>query len=416
MAGRHGKYLYRQAGSPNWYLRLVTPPGQDGFGRTREEISFKTADRDEALAIAAPLIRAHKLMLISARSMKVGKTTRRYAYEPNREQVFPDGSRIVPTVKDVIHIDALGSVSKVEPNRVREMVEWQATAHEAKAAGITVKKARGPDPDLQILEDYLALKERNRFYNDESRRTWTEFKDFVGGKALSKCTRSDGRDFAKHLREEKKLKTATIIKLINYLAAPINHANETGDMKGNPFFEVVTHVDDAKEVIDFSESDMRLLRETMLPKLDKDERLMWLILATTGMRHSEVFSIREEFEEEGVRYVKVGKKTESSKRKVPLPNCLIPHLPARINGPLFDDPSLKNISKNLLRALRRAGIDDSRKVVYSTRHRAHTRLRNVGCDGDIQREIVGHESGEDHVNYGRFPIRVLQRWINEIGY
>jgi hypothetical protein len=32
-----------------------------------------------------------------------------------------------------------------------------------------------------------------------------------------------------------------------------------------------------------------------------------------------------------------------------------------------------------------------RKVVYSLRHRVHTRLREIGCPIDIQKEIVGFE-------------------------
>lgn len=341
--------------------------------------------------------------------------TQKYDYEPNREHPQKDGSKIIATPAQAIHVDASGNVVEIRPNRSREVVEWQATAAEAKEHGLKVKKLKGPDPDIQILDDYLGLKARNKYYDAEARRTWAEFKEFVGGKLIKDCTRKEGRAFAEHLRA-KGLKTATIVKLINYLAAPINHANETGDLKGNPFFRVIAHEDDAKEMLDFSEDDMRLMRDHVLPKLGRDERLMWLMLAATGMRHSEVYSIREEFEEQGVRHVKVGSKTESSKRKVPLPDCLIPYLPMRITGPLFEDPSLKNISKNLLRAVRRAGITDPRKVVYSTRHRAHTRLRNAGCDRDVQREIVGHETGEAHVKYGQFPILVLQRWINEIGF
>jgi hypothetical protein len=42
-------------------------------------------------------------------------------------------------------------------------------------------------------------------------------------------------------------------------------------------------------------------------------------------------------------------------------------LPRKITGPLFEDPSLKNISKNLLRAVRRVVTKDKRKVVYSLR-------------------------------------------------
>jgi integrase len=428
MAGRHGKYLYRRAGSPNWYLRLVYPPELHKLRGKRVEESLGTTDWDEALHDALPRIQQHKADLLMVRSMMRHQTmATEFVHQPGREYHQPDGSKIVATAKDLIHIGADGAFIKVEPNRPRERTIWQTTPAEAQALGLPVEKmsfakpkpqSKGPepDPDHAILEDFLALEKRNRFYDAEARRVWAEFKEFVGGKALKDCTRTDGRAFAEHLRKMKGLKTATIVKYVNYLAAPINHANEIGDLKGNPFFKVITRVDDAEERIDFSDDDMRLMREEMLPKLGRDERLLWLVLASTGMRHSEAFSIREEFVEEGIRYVKVGGKTVSSVRQVPLPDCLIPHLPARITGPLFEDLSLKNVGKNLLRAVRRVGITDSRKVVYSLRHRAHTRLRNAECDGDVQRAIVGHETGESHVKYGQFPIRVLRRWINEIKF
>ena len=51
------------------------------------------------------------------------------------------------------------------------------------------------------------------------------------------------------------------------------------------------------------------------------------LLASTGMRLSEAFEIDSEDKERGVRYVMVGKKTEQSLRRVPLPATVLPHLP-----------------------------------------------------------------------------------------
>jgi hypothetical protein len=38
------------------------------------------------------------------------------------------------------------------------------------------------------------------------------------------------------------------------------------------------------------------------------------------------------------------------------------------------------------------------------------------CPGDEAREIVGHETGESHAAYGKFPIRILKPWVDGIGY
>jgi integrase len=426
-AGRHGKYLYRRSGSANWYLRLVYPPEfHDSHGK-RSEQSMGTADRDEALAKAALMIRAHKIMLIVARSIRTGQVVAGLSHEPGEHKL--GSGRLIATPTTLIHLDAAGNVIRQEPNTASERLLLQAQPEEIKALGISgptpaTKSAPWPEPkpvdhDIDLLTEYLRYKGHDSkvAYAKEARAAWDEFKKLVGGKLIKDCDRRDGRAYVEFLRG-KKLKTATVVKRVNFLAAPINHAMETGDQKANPFYKVIDHKDDALERIEFDDDDMALMRENVLPKLDKDERRMWLILATTGMRHSEAFAITEEFTEGGLRYVKVGKKTDSSKRRVPLPDCLTSHpdFPRRITGALFEDPSLKNISKNLLRAVRRAGITDERKVVYSLRHRAHTRLRDMLCPGDEAREIVGHETGESHAAYGKFPIRILKPWVDGIGY
>ncbi|GJD66014.1 hypothetical protein MPEAHAMD_6210 [Methylobacterium frigidaeris] len=434
MVGRHGKYLFKRSTSANWYLRLVYPAELVPIHKAKRlEVSLGTADRDEAMVRALPRIQDHKRELLMVRSMMRHQTmATAFVHEPGREYLRPDGSKIVATIAQLIHIDANGIVSKVEENIPREKTIWQTTPDGARALGIkeehiakmmfadqpTIKLAqKTKSSDLDVLIEYLRFKghDLNGSYAAEARSTWEDFRAFSGGKILKECTRADGFAYVRHLRG-KGLKTATIIKRINFLAAPINHANETGDLSGNPFFRVVDRKDDALERLCLSDADMKLCRDNMLPTLGRDERLMWLFLATTGMRHSEAYSIREEFQEGGIRYVRVGQKTEASKRRVPLPECLLPYLPKEIVGPIFTGSSLKNIPKNLLRALRRVGINDNRKVVYSLRHRAHTRLREVECPDDVQREIVGHETGEAHAQYGRYPIRVVKRWIDTIGY
>ena len=53
------------------------------------------------------------------------------------------------------------------------------------------------------------------------------------------------------------------------------------------------------------------------------------------MRLSEAFEIDGEQKERGVRYVVVGKKTDQSLRRVPLPAAVLPYLPKSIKEPLF---------------------------------------------------------------------------------
>ena len=132
-----------------------------------------------------------------------------------------------------------------------------------------------------------------------------------------------------------------------------------------------------------------------LARLDKSDQLLVRLLASTGMRISEAFEIDGEEKERGVRYVIIGKKTEQSLRRVPLPAAVLPYLPKSIMGPLFDrsknaDPS-DAASKRLNRFLDDCGIVDPRKVVHSFRHRAQDRLRAAECPEDIRWSILGHE-------------------------
>jgi integrase len=139
------------------------------------------------------------------------------------------------------------------------------------------------------------------------------------------------------------------------------------------------------------------------------------------MRISEAFEIEGDDKERGVRYVIVGKKTAQSLRRVPLPAVVLPHLPKRITGPLFDrsknvDPS-DAASKRLNRFLDDIGIVDKRKVIHSFRHRAADRLRAAECPQDIRYAILGHEEESVAEDYGKgFSVPQLKRWVDKIGF
>jgi integrase len=181
-------------------------------------------------------------------------------------------------------------------------------------------------------------------------------------------------------------------------------------------------VSDATVRLPLDEHDMALAR-ARLDELDPEDRLLWLLLATTGMRLSEAFHIREEFQELGQRYVIVGSKTDQSQRRVPLPEAALPYLPAKIRGPQFTSKPA-DTSKRLNRFLRRSGITspdpstgEERKVLHSLRHRAKDRLRAMGCPLDIQYELLGHEERTVAAGYGRgHPVATLRLWADRIGF
>jgi hypothetical protein len=77
----------------------------------------------------------------------------------------------------------------------------------------------------------------------------------------------------------------------------------------------------------------------------------------------------------------------------------------------------KAASKRLNGFLRDIGIADSRKVVHSLRHRAQDRLRAAGCPQDVRWALLGHEEKTVAAGYGEgFPVPLLKRWIDKIGF
>ena len=95
---------------------------------------------------------------------------------------------------------------------------------------------------------------------------------------------------------------------------------------------------------------------------------------------------------------------------------MLPFLPRNIEGRLFPGGP-KAASKRLNRFLRAVGIGDRRKLVHSLRHRAQDRLRAAGCTEDLRWAILGHEKETVAEGYGEgFPVPLLRRWIDKIGF
>jgi integrase len=215
--------------------------------------------------------------------------------------------------------------------------------------------------------------------------------------------------------EAQNLKSATIHKKVGWLTAAINLAVKEDRLKFNPFSGVVPRREDKQARLPLSEADMRQAKRD-LAKLDEGDQLLLRLLATTGMRLSEAFEIDGEMKERGCRYVIVGKKTEQSLRRVPLPSDVLPFLLRAIGRRLFQG-NARAASKRLNRFLDEIGIANPRKVVHSLRHRAQDRLRAAGCPEDIRWAILGHEERTVAEGYGEgFPVPLLRKWIDKIGF
>ena len=409
---RHGSYIFQRPGSDNFWIKLRSPTG-------RVEKSLGTSDRREAEVIALPLIAEHKAKLLAARPHLIWDRK----FEPG-EHAGPDGGKIVANERELIYLNHNGAYLRTEPNAAQMVVP----PYPGSSARAVVKFLRSldhePRPavavkngDDTVLETYLKHANITGQYEREARAVWALFKSSCD-KPLRDADRDDGRKLVAHF-ESKGLKSATIQKKVGWLTAACNLAIKEGRLKFNPFSSIVPERNDKLRRLPLDDADMKVAKRN-LDKLSESDQLLFRLLASTGMRLSEAFEIDGEMKERGVRYVMVGKKTEQSLRRVPLPAAVLPYLPKAIKGQLFvskhaDPPDMA--SKRLGKFLDDIGITDPRKVVHSLRHRAQDRLRAAGCPEDVRWALLGHEEKTVAAGYGEgFPVPLLRKWVDKIGF
>jgi integrase len=415
-SARKINYLFHKNGSPNWYVR---------FQRGGKDVieSLRTADRLEAEAIAATRIGEHKVALLAARPRI--EATWLHELEPGREHAGPDGSRIVATDKELIHIGHNGAIIRTEPNggpafqisRLDGRLGVPSSGKMIEIAEDTRPAVPRKRADDAILQTYIEEANVTGYPEREARAMWSLFRTLTNGVPISETTRDDGRKLVEHLKSSG-AKPATIRKKLMWLKAACNLAVDDQKLKFNPFAGVGPKSDELgiETRLPLGDGDMRECKRN-LSKLSEADQLLFRLLATTGVRLGEAFQIDgEEPRENGCRFVITGKKTPQSRRRVPFPADLLAHLPKTIKGPLFKGDAAA-ASKRLNRFLREIGIVDSRKVIHSLRHRAQDRLRAAECPQDVRWALLGHEKKTVAAGYGEgFPVKVLRKWVDKIGF
>ena len=406
---RRTDYLFLRPGSRNWQVKLQSPTG-------RVERSLGTADRVQAEILALPMIAEHKVKLLEARPRL--ETIWKHDYEPDREHIGPDGDRVIAADRELIHLDSEGRITRRSPNGgpAHQLVGRQKLTVRSLAEAFTGVRPRRQErtADDAIIETYLEHADITGHSERETRAVWALYKQLTDSKPLKDATRDDGRKVVQHF-ESQGLRSATIQKKITWLNAAVNLAIKESKLTFNPFSSVVPKRDDKQKRLPLSETDIKNAKREF-GQLDENDQLLFRLLAATGMRLSEAFEIDGELKEGGCRYVIIGKKTPQSHRRVPLPAAVLPYLPKVIKGPLFEGGT-PAASKQLNKFIRRIGIVDKGKVVHSLRHRAQDRLRAAGCPVDYRWALLGHEVETVAEGYGLgFPVPLLKRWIDRIGF
>ena len=423
-------YIFEHPELKNLFIRLRNSAGR------RYVKSLGTTDRREAEIIALPMIAEHKARLLAARPSLETNWDRVLApglyssvdmladdEDPDHfatlnavEQWLSDGGRVFASERELHYLDSNGKSVRTTANGGLALFATGAMQEALDNERPTAPTKNGDDA---ILEAYLKHANITGQYEREARATWALFKSLCD-KPLKDADYADGRKLVEHFEAEG-LKRATIEKKIGWLRAAVRQNMKTKNgLKFNPFSNVISEPKpgDSTRRLPLDDADMKVVKRN-LAKLSEFDQLLFRLLASTGMRLSEAFEIDGEMKERGVRYVMVGKKTEQSLRRVPLPAAVLPYLRKAIKSRLFvskhaDPPDMA--SKRLGKFLDDIGITDPRKVVHSLRHRAQDRLRAAGCPEDVRWAILGHEEKTVAAGYGEgFPVPTLREWIDKIG-
>jgi len=428
-------YLYQRPGSGNWYIRL------QGFGKDTAR-SLGTSDRRQAELLALPLIAQHKAKLLAARPALALAISPVALMQPG-DYLNPDGTRIIATASELIHLDAAGKLAKAEPNVSPSDFQTQLSGGPLTLRNLALayrdafdKREGAPERpklitrqigsdgkplgDDSLFETYLAHRGAVGFKAKEAHDTWALYKALIG-KPLKEATRDDGRKLVAYW-QEKGLKRDSIRKLLSSLSAAFNFGVAEGKLKNaNPFSGVLPKGNDALRKEPFDEADIKLIRKNLGTLAPADQLLVRLV-ASTGMRLSEALAINGEKVEKRVRYTITGKKTAQSLRRIPLPAGV----PA-IKGRLFDVPPVEDkegfekaanaTGKRINKFLRDIGITNPAKTEHSFRHRAEDRLRAADVPEDVRDALLGHNMETISRRYGLgFPVVKLKKAMDKIGF
>jgi integrase len=338
------------------------------------------------------------------------------AYEPGLRMIGDEQCLVtdrelqfVDTGGNIIRREANGGPAEILIPAPRGGPSFEAYDHAKRVAPPPAK-----DTDDNLLETYLRRGGITGIREKQARDIWHTFKTVVN-KPLKQCTRKDGEAIVADMAAGK-AKSATLRRRMVPLVAIVNLAIKDGELTFNPFVGCVRDRDDSERRLPFDDDDMKAIREN-LHKLDDKDKLLVRLLASSGLRRAEAFSIDQEQTEGGVRYFICGTKTEQSRRRVPFPADVLSYLPAKITKPLFTG-RMDSAGKRIVAFLREIGIDDPAKApMHSFRHRAADRLRAADCPIDIRHELLGHERKTVAAGYGvGSPVSKLKKWIDCIGF
>lgn len=477
-----GERDYLKLRGNRYSLRFQYPPalresacmyyGRDEWPK-EEERSLGTGDRREAEALAQPYIVRHKNLLLfhAARidpHKRWGEFDAVWQMEPGKKKVHDDGTVSVASEDTIIHMHPDGRVTN-EPNRRRIVVKLDVNAVrnepaylEAKRAGDALRKVVRRDVDAEMLTAYVEHAGLSKDDRALAERGLVRFKELNGGRPIATSVRSDvTKLIASEFEARGPNGGERIKKMIAYLRAAVNHNIRKSDdplYKSN-LFEAHDIATNGLRRPPYTEADLRTIKENR-PVFNDEEWLLVTWHIASSVRPVGLDSIRrDEMTEEdeidadtGVvvahhvtRSVMIENDKDNRRggsdygeRRLPIPQAVLdavnsegePLLPSRITGPLFSTP-LDQLLVAINSKLFTIGVnteDDQDatgrtirkgKSLYSGRHRARDRFRQIKCDEEMSRAIMGHARGrsDSHGSYGHgFTMFAMKRVIDRIRF
>lgn len=325
----------------------------------------------------------------------------------------------------------------INPNgrRIREMVSEYREAAEAKLKQTEVDIARGiyvknkmkaikfSDFVEEFLKNYIYLENR-RPKNSEGRIR--KIAVWFKGKYLHEITPRTIRQYLSQVKEVSK--PATVNRHLSMLRCFFNRAIEWGILDGVNPTKGIKKLPELNER-HFSMTDEQ--RENLLAQFPKDQKLQRLAVLTalfTGLRWSEVMSLRWERVNSGSfidfnrNVIVVHSSNTKGKKAREIPMCY------RLQCELFDlkkqsqyeyvfaNPETKkpfnNIRKAFLSAVKKAGLRGM--TFHSLRHCFGSRMIAANVNGQVLQQLLGHSSYRMTQRYCLIEADQFQSAINKI--
>jgi integrase len=285
-----------------------------------------------------------------------------------------------------------------------------------------------------VMDEYLVdMRLKQNLVGTQRKLTrWNEqFLDVMGDLEIAKIQPKHGYEYVRKVLADNPSRSNRTLKDYCWgVQNLLKYCVESGYIQTNPFghLDLKKYGREAEETQTYSSEDITTIFNH---NWNEQDRLLLSIVATTGMRPSEVGNMTwERFndtEYDGIRYItttdadgeKVRVKNRGSKRDVPLHPDLI--LPKKGVGRLFDyvkdedGRCSTDIGHKLNHILERL-VPHPQKSIRSFRRTFKVMLRDVGVGEEVHDAITGHNqtSSSGRKNYGGMGLKVKFEAISKL--